>query len=210
MIAARGPLTRMTVALATLALLVACGDGGDDTPSGEAAGADSAAVDPSVPTLITGGRVQQHADAGFQVFWPSGCGVIKEQVSDGRTRRADRELIYSCDRDGELGEGTSVRVMFGARGPDGEAPDAAFVVALVERQLQRFGVRALRQRPLSADGIEGVEVHAGEPAGPGEVWLRGLLRDRDVYLLLAWNTAGGLFDDPQMTDFFASFRLDPH
>jgi hypothetical protein len=201
---------RCLLMVAALAMVAACGDGDDAAPAGDAAGADSAAADPSGPTLITEGTVQQHPDAGFQVFWPSGCGVIKEQVSDGRTRRADRELIYSCDRDGELGEGTSVRVMLGARGPDGEAPDAAFVVALIERQLQRFGVRALRQRPLSADGIEGVEVHAGEPAGPGEVWLRGLLRDRDVYLLLAWNTAGGLFEDPQMTDFFASFRIDPH
>ena len=61
---------------------------------------------------------------------------------------------------------------------------------------------------IVADGVEGVEVHGAEPAGPGEVWLRGLLRDQDVYLLLAWNRRGGLFDDPEMADFFASFRLE--
>ena len=47
---------------------------------------------------------------------------------------------------------------------------------------------------------------AGEEGGAGEVWIRGLLQGDDIFLLMAWNQAGGLFQDPEIAGFFASFR----
>jgi hypothetical protein len=83
------------------------------------------------------------------------------------------------------------------------------VVRQVEKALEHYGVRAQRQRPLEAPGIEGVEVQAVQPAGKGEVWVRGLLAGPKIYVLTAWNSNGGLFEDPEIADFFASFQLIP-
>lgn len=203
------------VLLAALLLAAGCGDqdAGDqdaDDATGArdaAAAADTAATAGSAPDIIERGFVSNHADAGFRVYWPGGCGRIKEQVSDGATRRAHREFIYTCMRDGDDGRAVSVRVLHDARDVNGAPPSPPFVVALVEEQMARFKVRTRQQRPLEAAGVRGVEVQATDPGGAGELWMRGLLVGVDVHLLMAWSENGGLFDDPEIADFFASFRL---
>jgi hypothetical protein len=59
--------------------------------------------------------------------------------------------------------------------------------------------------------VEGVDVRARAPGGPGEIRVMGLLSAGDVYVLAAWNIAGGLAADEQMMGFFASFQpfVDP-
>ena len=54
--------------------------------------------------------------------------------------------------------------------------------------------------------VEGVDVRAAAPEGDGEVRVMGLLSDGDIYILAAWNNAGGLDEDPEMTLFFDSFQ----
>jgi hypothetical protein len=202
------------VSLLALLLMAGCGDGGggDDAGVREAAEAREAAAvadtaAPADPAIIERGFVSNHAEAGFRVYWPGGCGRIKEQVSDGATRRAHREFIYTCLRDGDNGRAVSVRVLHDAQDAGGAPPSPPFVVALVAEQVTRYKLRIRNQRPLEAGGIQGVEVQAVEPGGAGELWMRGLLVGVDVYLLMAWSEAGGLFDDPEIADFFASFRL---
>ena len=41
---------------------------------------------------------------------------------------------------------------------------------------------------------------------PGEVWIRGLLIDGDIYILTAWNNQGGVWDNPDYITFFNSFQ----
>ncbi len=222
-----GPVAGLLVA--GLALLVGCGDDGHtDRPAAQeatsgAADTAAAAVDPdtvmidaaadtasaaapSTPPLA--GREVHHREAGFRIFWPAGFGEVRKQDSGGPTRDAQREFIFTCDRDGLRGSGFSVRCLRHAHGEEGAAPGARSVVGLVEEVLERFQVRAVRQRPLQDGPVQGVEVQAGEPAASGEVWIRGLLVGTDIYLLLAWDRAGNLFEAPGAAAFFASFRLD--
>lgn len=212
-------MQRLALALVGLFLVAACGGGDGDVAERAATHTDSdtmaAAADTAAaaeateaPTLKTTGYVRNYPEPGFLVYWPSGCARIKERVSDGATQRAEHEFIYTCDRDGEKIRGTSVHALHGAHGPDGAPPDPPLVVSMVERQLQKFGVRRERQRMLQVENIEGVEVQAVEPDGTVEVWIRGLLMGDDVYLLTAWNREGGLFEDPETVNFFASFRAE--
>ena len=198
-----------------LMLVAACGGGGEDAVDRSsthtdldtrAAAADTAAAE--APTLQAAGYLRSHDEAGFEIFWPSGCGKINEQISSGATRSAAREFIYTCDQEGEEGRGASVHVMLEAHDRDGDPPRPSLVVSMVERRLQKLGVRPERQRPLRDENAEGVDVQAVEPDGVGEVWIRGLLMGDDIYLLAAWNREGDLFEDPETTDFFYSFRVD--
>ncbi len=195
---------------ALLAGMSGCGEG--ERPARQEATVDTttAVVDTvaaaSGMQLKTEGFERQHAEAGFQVYWPSGCGKISEKSSNGATERAAQEFIYTCDRDGAPGRGVLVRCLRQAHDADGFAANPRTVVAMIERQLRKTGVQTQRQRPLKADGIEGVEVQATEPEGAGQVWIRGFLVGGDIYILEAWNQAGGLFEDPEVTDFFWSFQ----
>jgi len=185
-----------------LLLVVACG-GGDDTVDTErdtSTAADTAAAAPRL--------VRHHHDAGFRVYWPNGCDKLNEQVSDHATRRAEREFIFTCDQDGKLLKGLSIRVLQQAHGRGGTPPDAPLVVSMIEDQLRRFGVQTVRQRPLQSPGSEGMDVQAADPNSPGELWIRGLLYGEDIYLLMAWSGESGVFEDPETANFFASFRVD--
>ncbi len=206
--------------LICLAMLAACSGGGQEESAAEepvetlAEANLTTAVDtvaessPAMPEVKKDGYLRTLDEAGFTVFWPSGCGGLKEQTSSGSTRRAKREFIYTCDRDGAMGAGVSIRVFRDAHDPDGAPPTAEMVAEMVKVQLQKSGTSVIRQRHLQADGIEGVDVQAGEPDGAGEVWMRGLLSGSDVFILMAFDKSGGLFTDPEFVNFFASFRAN--
>jgi hypothetical protein len=180
-----------------------------DLPGGheEVVPADPQSGGPPGATRIAGREVH-HQEAGFRIFWPAGHGEVQEQDSGERTVYAAREFIYTIESGGRHGSGYSVRVMRHARGRGERAPDARRVVQHIEMTLKRFQVRTARQRPLEQGAVQGVEVQAIQPGGPGEVWMRGLLVGTDIYLLLAWDREGGVFEDPAAEAFFASFRLD--
>ena len=215
------PAGRLVSALVFLALLTACGGNEDqnaDQATIQSMAADSAAdsaaapvVEPTnAPELKQEGFQRTLTEAGFSVFWPSGCASLKEQISDGPTRLATQEFIYTCDRNGTLSAGVSIRALRGARGSDGGAPQVQQVTEVVKKQLQNSGTRILRQRPLAAGGSEGVDVHAVEQDGSAEIWIRGILNGDDIFLLMAWDDRGGLFQDVEVVDFFASFRVTDH
>jgi hypothetical protein len=157
--------------------------------------------------LNEAGHPATYAAAGFEVFWPSGCGQLRTGEPGVLYDGARQEFRYACDRFKQDGHGCSVYVVQNGRDEGGGPPSPTMVVHMVEEALTQYSVRAERQRPLKAAGIEGVEVHAVQPGGPGEVWVRGLLAGPTIYVLTAWNTQGGLFDDAEIQDFFASFRL---
>ena len=56
----------------------------------------------------------------------------------------------------------------------------------------------------SADDL--FHVQSGEVGGSGEVWIRGLLVDGDIYILAAWNRRGGVWGNPDYIAFFNSFQ----
>jgi hypothetical protein len=48
--------------------------------------------------------------------------------------------------------------------------------------------------------------HAQPEEGPGEIWIRGLLIEGDVYIFAAWNEQGGVWKNPDYIMFFNSFQ----
>lgn len=220
-------IARLVVALTCLVALAACGGGAEDDAARNAGTTENAgttdtatatesiavdttgaaAAETTAPKLATEGYLNRFIEADFRVYLPSGCGGLSEQISNGATPRAEREYIYVCDRDGAMGSGVRIRVYKHAHDEDGAPPHPRLVTELVENHLRSSGTRILRQRPLSAAGIQGVDVQAGEDGGPGETWVRGLLVGEDVFILLAWDKEGGLFENPEIADFFASFRV---
>ena len=157
--------------------------------------------------LNNAGRVSPHSAAGFEIYWPSGCGKLRVGEPDAVDPDATQEYLYTCDRFKQPGTGCSVYVLQNGRDENGGPPSPAMVVNNVESVLTHYAVRPERQRPLTAAGMEGVEVQAVEPAGRGEVWVRGLLAGTHMYILTAWNNEGGVFEDEEVKNFFASFRL---
>lgn len=213
-----------TAACLLLLTTAACGDGG--TGSGQASSSQPAPVPATTPPsretlpsqldsvlaaqgihLNQAGRLARHAAAGFEVFWPSGCGQLRSGEPEIVDPDRRQEFQYACDRFDEQGRGCSIYVLQNGTDENGGPPSPPMVVEQVEAVLEHYGVRSQRQRPLEAPGIEGVEVQAVQPTGKGEVWVRGLLAGPNIYLLTAWNMDGGLFTDPETVDFFASFRL---
>ncbi len=200
----------VTVMMAALSL-AGCG-GGETQDRPPEASAEVASAEETMPinenvTLNNDGSVRTHTEAGFSIYWPAGCGRLRESLSDGVTPHAAQEQIYNCEP--EPGRGFSVRHYHRAQTEDGSAASPRFVVDLVEQQMKRYGVTTKRQRPLEGGTIQGVEVQGVHPAGAGEVWIRGLLIGAEVYVLTAWNDQGGLFDDVDVADFFHSFRVIP-
>jgi hypothetical protein len=217
----------LTTALLALLAAGACGDGGRNGTAAKSAGQPSAAparearpasneavvsrLDSTLAAqgvqLDEAGRLSTHSAAGFEVYWPSGCGRLVTGEPEIVDPEVLQEFRYACDRFNVKGRGCSIYVLQNGKDENGGPPSPPMVIRQVEAVLEQFGVRPERQRPLESPGMEGVEVQAVEPAGKGEVWVRGLLAGSSVYLLAAWNTDGGLFEDPEAQDFFASFRL---
>jgi hypothetical protein len=168
------------------------------------AGADGA-QDRDSETRATG-YTEVFQEAGFSIRWPLDCAYLRESFTDDPTSRAQREFIFFCMRETVEGCQLQVNVLRGAHTADGMPAHPRFVVEIIERRLRELGVRIRRQRPLRMGGIQGVDVFATDPDGSGEVWIRGLLVGADVFLLMAWNQNGGIFDDPAIEDFFASFQ----
>ena len=154
------------------------------------------------------------ADAEFRCTWPSGCGKLRRRsnVVDPDTDPFSTVRVHSvsCDQNGQEGQGCSVSAVFNQLAPDGDIAGPAEVIDRLEEQIERFGITVVEQSPISRDlpggrRIEGLDLRGRGAKGLGEVWLRGVLSNGDIYVLAAWKMSGGLWDDPEYQVFFDSF-----
>lgn len=169
-----------------------------------------------------GSQIEQHAvgyhspEGDFTVDFPDGCERIRS-TSPTMSRRLDstseQNILYAyCDRGGQTGQGASVKAFYAVTAEDGRTAGPKEVVERISKALAAKGVQVAREMEVKKEfsgGMvaEGVDVFAQEPGGAGQVWIRGLLVDGVIYLLEAWNQAGGLWEDPAYQSFFNSFKL---
>ncbi len=155
------------------------------------------------------------SDVGhFQVMMPSGCAKVHRRVNGGDNEpnqaQAGEITIVSCDRFEKKGQGCSVTAFLSLTDGNQGDPGPPQVLEQVRGYLKKFGAQVQHQAEVSrefADGqkIEGIDVKAAVPGGVGELWVRGLLSGSDIFILAAWNQAGGLWNDPMYQTFFNSF-----
>ena len=155
-------------------------------------------------------------EGDFRVTFPSGCGktvtrVPSEDPPDVDGVPAVRVVASFCDRNQEKGEGCSVTSYFNVTNAEGGYPGSDQVVERVVRALETMKVSIRKQTHLRRelpDGtiIEGLDVFASDEAGVGQTWVRGLLHEGDIFILSAWKSTGGLWDDPSYITFFNSFQ----
>jgi hypothetical protein len=180
----------------------------DPAPSPPPAEGDDLSLDPVV--FINDNR-------DFQIIFPGGCGklVAKFNEPDLWGGQSWDEIIQVthvyCDRYQKDGEGCSVNATFNMTDQDGSMAGPPQVKKLVTETLKGFGAKIVDQQSIKKEYengvfVEGVEVFAQAPMGKGEVWIRGLLADGDIYILTAWNDQGGLWKDPDYLAFFNSFQ----
>ena len=158
----------------------------------------------------------QSLEGDFEILFPRGCSKIKERTPSGGFAEDTGGLLKMtvnvfCDRRNYTGEGCAVTAYIDPDLVAGPPADPAFVLERVRAILESFGVRMLDQKPYrqvveNGPLIEGVDVLAADPENKGQVWVRGLLIEGDVYLLVAWRTEGQLAADPDYVAFFDSFR----
>lgn len=153
----------------------------------------------------------------FQVVFPSGCGKLVTRSNEPDLFGGEQwnEIIQVnyvfCDRYQETGEGCSVTATFNLHSEDGSMAGPAQVVPRVEATLAEYGAKVISQEVIKKEFdngiiIEGVEIKAKPEMGSGEVWIRGLIVDGDIYILTAWNNEGGLWNNPDYITFFNSFQ----
>ena len=153
----------------------------------------------------------------FQIIFPGGCGKLVAKFNEpdlwgGQSwdEIIQVTLVY-CDRYQKKGEGCSVNATFNKTGEDGSMAGPQEVIKLVEDTLKEFGAKVVNQRPIKKEFengiiVEGVEVFAQAAMGKGEIWIRGLLTDGDIYVLTAWNDKGGVWNNTDYLAFFNSLQ----
>lgn len=154
----------------------------------------------------TGGAVSK--EGNFFASWPAGCDRLVTRTTESSTGMG-RLVAVTCDRRDRENEGAAVRIHIGLPGEGGGPPSPRTVIEMVRKEMANFRVNLMSQQPIRRGPLEGVQVLCQEPDGKGQVWIEGLLLGGDVYLLMAWKGAGGLFDDPEFVRFFASFDPTP-
>ena len=155
------------------------------------------------------------AEAEFRCTWPGGCGKLRRRSSvvdpEADPFSAVQVHHISCDQYGKEGQGCSVSAVFNQLAADGGIAGAAEVIDRLEEQIATFGVTVIEQTPIQKElpggrKLEGLDLKARDASGVGEVWLRGVLSNGDIYVLAAWKLTGGLWDDPEYQAFFDSFQ----
>ncbi len=153
-------------------------------------------------------------EGNFQVTYPTGCARLHTRTNvrpgDG-TELAVQVVYVTCDRAGATNEGCAVFSQRGAaRGLKGQAA-ADKVLSAVTEQMKGYGVNPVRQTALRRDFgkrgvVEGIDIQAQRADGAGDFWIRGLLSGEDIYMVVAWKAAGGLWNGVEYQRFFDSFR----
>jgi hypothetical protein len=150
----------------------------------------------------------------FSTTFPTGCARLHTRTNEAGedSPRTDIHVTFvTCDRAGATGEGCLVNARVGVAGGLTAKAASDSVMNEIRELLGAYNVVPARQTPLRRDfgkhgTVEGLDIQAHPQSGTGDVWIRGLLRGDDMYFLVAWKTAGGLFDDPEYALFFDAFR----
>jgi hypothetical protein len=153
----------------------------------------------------------------FQVVFPSGCGKLVTRSNEPDLFGGEQwnEIIQVnhvfCDRYQENGEGCSVTATFNLHSEDGSMAGPQHVIIRVQEILAEYGAKVISQDVIKKEYdngifIEGVEVKAKPDMGKGEVWIRGLIVEGDIYILTAWNIEGGVWENSDYITFFNSFQ----
>jgi len=210
---------RKTVAgyLAALFLVLALPAAASD-PAREQADSPAQDAISGIPEELSKDPVLYTNENGdFQIEFPGGCGKLVTRANEPDLFGGEKwediiqvNHVY-CDRFQEKGEGCSVTAVYNVHGEDGSMAGPEHVISRVEEVLSEFGAHIVSQKVVKKDfgnGIiaEGVEVMAKPEKGSGEVWIRGLLTDGDIYILAAWNNRGGVWGIPDYISFFSSFQ----
>ncbi len=153
----------------------------------------------------------------FQITFPGGCGKLVTRANEpdlfgGEDWDDIIQVTHAyCDRYRKKGEGCSVTATFNLHDKDGSIAGPEQIILRVEDSLSKFGAKVVSQQVIKKDFgndiiAEGVEVMARPEEGPGEIWIRGLLIEGDVYIFAAWNEQGGVWKNPDYITFFNSFQ----
>jgi hypothetical protein len=153
----------------------------------------------------------------FQIVFPSGCGKLVTRSNEPDLFGGEQwdEIIQVnhvfCDRYQENGEGCSVTATFNLHSEDGSMAGPQHVIIRVQEILAEYGAKVISQDVIKKEYdngifIEGVEVKAKPDMGKGEVWVRGLIVEGDIYILTAWNIEGGVWENSDYITFFNSFQ----
>jgi len=159
----------------------------------------------------------QNEGGDFQIIFPAGCAKLVTRSNEPDLFGGEQwdEIIQVnyvfCDRYQETGEGCSVTATFNLHSEDGSIAGSEQVIPRVEAILAQYGAEVVSQKAIMKEFgngtmIEGVEVLARPGMGSGEVWVRGLLVEGDIYILTAWNIEGGVWKNPDYIAFFNSFQ----
>jgi len=153
----------------------------------------------------------------FQITFPRGCGKLVTRANEPDLFAGEEwddivQVSYVfCDRFQKEGEGCSVKSTFNLHDKDGDMAGPEQVVPRVESALKHFQASIVKQESVKKQfengiQVEGVEILARPENSKGEVWIRGLLVEGDIYILTAWKDQGGLWKDPEYMMFFNSFQ----
>jgi len=167
--------------------------------------------------LSTRPILYQSETGEFQITFPTGCGKLVTRYNEPDLFGGEQwaEIIQVnyvfCDRNQTEGEGCSINATYNLHREDGTMAGPANVIEGIKGIMQEYGVSPVGQVAMKKDfgnGIiaEGVEVRARAEIGPGEVLIRGLLIDGDIYLLAAWGQGGNVWENPDYLAFFNSFQ----
>ncbi len=198
--------------LGLLAVLSAGGAGAGDPVGGKNQAPPKTQSFNDLPDATTPVRFTSN-EGRFSVIFPSGCAKVRSRlrVGGGSKSPQDANLVFtSCDRTGHLNEGCSVTAHVGGARDLDPAAATARVIDQVRLVLDGYNVKPAVQTPLRRDFgkhgvVEGIEVAAHPEGTAGDICVRGLLHDEDIYVLTAWKASGGMADDPEFSDFFQSF-----
>ncbi|MBU8869777.1 MAG: hypothetical protein KOO60_02770 [Gemmatimonadales bacterium] len=154
----------------------------------------------------------------FNIRFPGGCAKTRERIPVDDNPDVEKNHLQIathvfCDRQGYSGEGCSVTAYVDDDLNAEPSADVSFVTRRVQAVLAKFGSKVIDQKPFheiieGGPRMEGLDVLASGPENKGQIWVRGLLVEGDVYILTAWRSQGQLALDPEFTAFFDSFR--PH
>jgi hypothetical protein len=172
---------------------------------------------PDNPATMNMGAVDHSSREGdFRITFPIGCSKVVTKAPNEIPLTEDGvpgvvAVLTYCDRYQEKGEGCSVTSYFNVRGTDTDYPGPQQVVVRVEEFLKTMEVKITRETPIHKilpdnSVIEGMDVYASDASGVGEVWIRGLLYEGDIYVIAAWKSTGELWNDPDYITYFNSFQ----
>jgi hypothetical protein len=196
-------------------LLVCAGCGADNAEQEQAApagnieidaqeqAADQPANESAVPYDAPHLMVSQ--EGRFEAVWPSGCATTRVRTRPSAVDPNGYSMAdVTCKQDGERDRGTQVTVFFEMG--DGGVPTPEAVTKIIGERIAMLGVDIRKQKAIIRNGREGVGVFCGERKGTRQVWIEGFIDRGRVLIMMAWGLDDGLYEDPEIKEFFSSVR----